>query len=828
MQSRPSRWTTTPYSVAAADAVGRELGLSPVTAAVLARRGYDTPAAARAFLTAAERHSPWLFDGMEAAVATILEHVRRGTRIVVHGDYDVDGVCSTAVLLKALRRLGADPGWYLPSREEDGYGLSAATVERLAAQGAALIVTVDCGITAVAEVARARKLGVEVVVTDHHRPADELPGCTVLHPARGYPFPYLCGTGVAYKLAEALLERAGEDPRGADAWLDLVGLATVCDLVPLSGENRRLAREGLRELGRTRNVGLRSLLEQTGGTGQVDEHTAGFRIGPRLNAAGRIARADAALELLMTDDEGRAAEVARELDQLNLERRDEETRTLFAAEAAVAGQTHLPALVAAGAGWHPGVVGIVASRLVERHHRPAVVIAFDGHGSDSAESTQIGDSGLSGGGRGSGRSIAGFDLHAALAACSGHLSRFGGHRAAAGLELDAEALPAFREAFVRHAGSVLTPEDLKPVERVDAVAPAGLVGMELAEELQALGPFGMGNPQPTLLIPAARVAAVSPMGQDRQHVRFTVVSGGARAQAVAFRTSAGSLAEARDRPHDIAVRLERNEWNGRVEPRLLLRALCPAEPRECQVVGEEMSLDEAIPLVRGRTLSAAPLAERALLDRRAQGAAGVVGDLLSSGEDVLVACAHTGRRAGGLALLGGIAGGRLAVTSWEALAARPARAVPYPHVVALDPPPRSPAGPVAHPAGKGLLHLAWGPADVDFARACAESVDPRADLAAAYRALRAARRVGGHALATALRGAGRYPRTSLHAARLLVILDELGLVALDDEGPSCTVIAATTRTDLELSPAYRAWAGELAATRRWLAAGAPTPLPAAA
>ena len=346
------------------------------------------------------------------------------------GDYDVDGVCSTAMLVRALRAPGADPLWELPSRFDEGYGLSAAAVERLAARGVGLLVTVDCGITAVEPVAAARAAGLDVVITDHHRPGPELPDCVLVHPAlgTGYGCPELCASGVVLKLAEALQSLAGGDPRAAEEDLDLAALATVCDLVPLRGENRRIVREGLLALSRTRKPGLRALMAVAAvEPAELTEHHLGFRLGPRINAAGRMRRADAALELLLTEDEARAEEIARELDLLNRDRQEAETRILFAAEAACPPQASQAAIVVAGEGWHPGVVGIVASRLVERWRRPCVAIALD-----------------DGAGRGSGRSISPYDLHAGLGACAQHLIRFGGHRMAAGVELEADAVEPFR------------------------------------------------------------------------------------------------------------------------------------------------------------------------------------------------------------------------------------------------------------------------------------------------------------------------------------------------------------------------------------------------
>src|SRR5918992_881904 len=303
-----------------------------------------------------------------------------------------------------------------------------------------------------------------------------------------------------------------------------------------------------------------------------------LRLEPRINAAGRMCRADAALELLLTEDQRRAEEVARELDLLNRERQEAETRILFAAEAACAPQASQAAIVVAGEGWHPGVVGIVASRLVERWRRPCVAIALE-----------------DGAGRGSGRSISAYDLHAGLAACAPHLTRFGGHRMAAGVELDAGALQPFPSAPAFHRGAALAPEDLIPVERVDAVVPGGVLGLDLAEELECLRPFGMGNPQPTLLVPAARFQHVTGMGEEREHARFTLVTaGGARSRGVAFGSAPKTLAAASEDNHDIALRLERNRWNGMVEPRVILRALCPTKPGELRVLGEDGSFWERL------------------------------------------------------------------------------------------------------------------------------------------------------------------------------------------------------------------------------------------
>ena len=815
MQTKPSRWRSDPYEVATGRRLASELGVSPVVGAILARRGLGDVDEARRFIAAEESHDPATLPGVPAACELILRHVERGSVIAVFGDYDVDGVCSTAMLLRTLRALGADPVWELPSRFDEGYGLSGPAVERLADRGVALLVTVDCGITAVEQVAAARAAGLDVVITDHHRPGDELPDCAVVHPALGdYGCPELCASGVVLKLSEALFAAAGRDGAEAAEDIDLAALATVCDLVPLRGENRRIVREGLVALGRTRRPGLRALMEIGGvAPAELSEHSLGFRLGPRINAAGRMQRADAALELLLTDDEARAGEVARELDLLNRDRQEAETRILFAAEAACAPQAHEGAIVVAGEGWHPGVVGIVASRLVERWRRPCVVIALDGQG----------------GGRGSGRSISAYDLHAGLGACAQHLTRFGGHRMAAGVELEAAAVEPFRRALAAHAAAALSPDDLIPVERVDAVVPGGHLGLDLADDLELLRPFGMGNPQPTLLVPSARFDRVTGMGENKEHSRFTLVAaGGAKSRGVAFGSPPKALAPAAERAHDIALRLERNRWNGMVEPRVLLRALCPTEPGELRVLGEDTPFWDEL----GELLAApepppvggtpAPPGAGVVEDRRGEGFAGVAGDLFSSGETVLVAVADVPRRRSGLeAVVAGLSAGPMAVTSWGALAAQPALAHGFDHLVALDPPPGGSADPRLRSVPRA--HLAWGPAEAEFATtAWRAELDLRPQLTEVYRSLRELPpEASAPEIEAALRGGGRYPRNARACARLSRVLTELSLIELDAAAKTCRVLDAP-RSELERSPTYRASCEELAAIERggrdWLAA----------
>jgi single-stranded-DNA-specific exonuclease len=767
----------------------------------------------------------------------------------------VDGVTATAILLRALRSLGADADWYLPSRVEDGYGLALSTVERLAARGTRLLVTVDCAITAVEEVAAARAAGMDVVVTDHHQPRADgrLPDAPIVHPAIcGYPCPDLCAGGVAYKLAQALHAAAGGDPAAADDDLDLVALATVADLVPLRGENRRLVRAGLRRLASTGKPGLRALMRvaRVDPSG-LDARAVGYRLAPRINAAGRLYRADAGVELLLTGDEARADAIADELDHANAERRLTEQRILFEAEAQVRELGERPAYVLAAEGWHPGVIGIVASRIVEQTNRPALLIALDGTGPDA-------------GGTGSGRSIRAFDLLGALHAVAPDvgLKRYGGHRAAAGLTLEAgtaEAVPdrvdALRDAFEAHAAAVLTPADLVLTERVDAVVGGRSLGLGLAEELARLEPTGMGNPAVKLMLAGATFADVRPMGQEGRHARFTVEAGGARCRAIAFGCD-GRLPVAAGVPADASVRLERNEWNGTVEARLLLRHAAAAQPAPIELLGEPgdgdggwiaamlraldgereaaglgapapaavaHALGAAGPIAAARRIQDVP---RTVLDRRGEGAGAVLADLVAGGARVLGVCADVSRRHAGLAArVGGFA-----LCSHAALARVPQLADGFAHLVVLDPPAsreqdvRVRAGFAG--ADRGWTHLTWGEAELGFAQQIHESeYDVRAALVPLYRALRSLGRADGEELERLLRGDAPHGRSASLAARLVGILEELGLVSLDRDLPALAV-ASTERTELERSAIFRAATARHEDGQRFLLETATTPEPA--
>jgi single-stranded-DNA-specific exonuclease len=792
-----------PYDLNAALALERGLGISHVLAQILVRRDLGDPDRAREFLEAREQHPPGAFQGIDRAVEVIGRHIRAGSRITIHGDYDVDGVCATALLVRALRALGGDVDWFIPSRIEDGYGLSADTVRRLVARGTRLLITADCAITAVEEVASATAAGLDVVVSDHHhpRPDGELPACPIVHPAVcGYPCPDLCGTAVAYKLAQAL-----EAPTVAED-LELVALATVADLMPLRGENRRLVREGLVALARTPKPGLRALMGVASvDPSALDAHALGFRLAPRINAAGRLRRADAALELLLTPDERRAAEIAAELDQLNAERRAVEQRITWEAQAQVAELGERPMFVLSGEGWHQGVVGIVASRIVEQHHRPAVVIALDGDGSA----------------HGSARSIPGFDLLGALHECASELELYGGHRAAAGLTVRPDRIEPLRVALERHAASVLTPDLLNPVERVDAIVSGSELGLGLAEELERLEPSGIGNPGPRLLVPGARLGDLRPMGQGR-HARFLVSSGGTRTPAVAFGCD-GRLPIRDGGPADATFRLERNRWNGAVEPRLVLRRAWRCDPKAIVVLGEPdeylvAAIDELDRPLDDPPPRSSTGADRAIIDRRGESPLAVLADARAIGAPVLAVCTDVGRRLDGLReRIGGFC-----LISHHALELAPQTAERFEQTVALDPPSNGSQAALLQ-RGAGFTHLAWGDAELRFAQQMHElEYGLRASLVALYRDLRSRTRVTGEELERLLRGEGSQGRPARLAGRLLRVLAELELVSLDRDLPALAV-ASTARTALERSPAFRVYAQRHEDGRRFLSSANPLP-----
>ena len=773
-----------------------ELDLDPVVAQLLVRRGLGDPIAATEFLSADQHFAPSQFERIDQAVELALGHIKVGSTILIHGDYDVDGVCSTAILVRALRDLGANVEWFIPGRREDGYGLGLENVERFAAGPASLLITVDCAITAVDEVARARELGLDVIVTDHHRPRADgaLPDAPIVHPlVNKYPDPELCATGVAFKFAQALREASGLDTGDYDQDLDLVALATVADCVPLIRENRRLVREGLVALARTQRPGLRALMRVAQvDPAEIDEKTIGFRLAPRINAAGRMQRADSGVELMLTDDPVRADAIAAELDHANNERKLVEQRIRYEAEAQAKALGPRDGYVLASQDWHPGVIGIVASRLAETHQRPVVIVALDGEE-----------------GSGSGRSVPGFDLLAGLEACSEHLLRFGGHRAAAGCTVAASSVEAFAASFEKYCAAIFVDQPVGAVDHADAVVGGDGLSIELAEQLNRLGPFGIGNPKPRLMIPGARLDGARTMGEGK-HLRCTVNSAGLRIGAVAFGTA--RLPDGADTALDVVGSLEVNRWRGAEELRFVIgQTAVPAGVIELAGRPDD-DLDALREALAGRPLAGAAAAEegsRELLDRRGCGVAGALGALVASGESVLVVSASEQRRR---AQLTGRIGG-FALSSWALLLASPSVADRFTHLVALDPPASAEAERLlaSGPAGS-FAHQLWGPAELRFSLDEIErKADLRGSLAAVYRALRDGPQLP---LLDQLRSGGEH-RSPAEMALIVTVLGELELASFD--GSKLELLAeAPDRRELEVSSAFRENARAAEEAREWL------------
>jgi len=562
-----ARWAiTAPPDPALTTALALDLSIPEPLAALLVQRGYSAPAGAKAFLRPElERLSdPRDWADMARATFLVAAAARSGTPILVHGDYDVDGQCSAAMLTRVLRAAGAEAHAFVPHRLRDGYDFGPAGLAEARRVRAGLIITCDCGITAMDAVRAARDAGIDVIVTDHHIPGPVLPPATaVLDPLRPdcpSEDKGLCGAGVAFKLAQGVARELGLSPNLPLHFLDYVTLATVADVVPLVGENRILVRHGLKMLADSRWAGVRALVEAAGLAGKpLRAGHVGFILAPRLNAAGRIGEPRDGLRLLLTDDPDEAARLARDLETLNARRQALDQRILD--EAIALADASLGAddrgLVLASDGWHAGVIGIVASRLVERYGRPTFLIAWDGDV-----------------GRGSGRSVAGFDLHGALGRVGPLLEKYGGHAMAAGLTLRRERYDEFRVAFLRVTSELLGPDDLARAQRVDLELPLGLVSEELERMMRYLEPCGPGNPAPVFGVRGARAVDARRVGSN--HLRFLLDDGSGVLSAIGFQWAdevpAAWLAE----PLDVAFHLERDEWRGRAALQARVAAMAPS------------------------------------------------------------------------------------------------------------------------------------------------------------------------------------------------------------------------------------------------------------
>lgn len=562
--ARPAaRWIVAPHVDAdVLRTLEREVRLPPRICSLLATRGFALPEEAKRYLRPRLEH---LLDcaqltGIDAAVERIGRAIDAGERVLVHGDYDVDGMCSTTILTRTLRALGANVIPFIPHRLRDGYDLTSAGVRAAQEHGATLVIACDCGTSALQPVAELKRLGIDTIICDHHLPGGPVPECIALLNPRApdctYPDKDLCAAGVVFKLAQAVLRSRGRSDRFALHMLDLVALATVADVAPLRGENRILVRYGLRLLHETRNVGLRALIRAAGLEGRaITAGRVGYILAPRLNASGRVGHAMRGVELLLETDEHAALVRARELEELNRERQAIDRSTLEDARQ-IAERLDLDAtygIVLASPSWHPGVIGIVASRLVEQFTRPVILIAIE-----------------DGIGKGSGRSISPFDLHGGIAACRHLLQRFGGHRVAAGLTIEESQITTFSEAFNAVARERLTPDDLVPEQRIDLEIACDDSLAELENGVRHFEPFGMSNPAPTFL--SRGVTLIGPartIGSDGLKLSLRTSQGGLEAIGWGMADLAPTLTPGAT--VDVAYRLERDSYQG--EERLVVK-LC--------------------------------------------------------------------------------------------------------------------------------------------------------------------------------------------------------------------------------------------------------------
>jgi single-stranded-DNA-specific exonuclease len=834
IEAHPATWRIAHVDFMAVRTLAEELGVSATLAEILVRRGYADPAAARAFLQPDHLlHSPYLLDGMAAARRRIDRALQRGEAIAVHGDYDVDGITATFLLVEVLRDLGGDVRWHLPNRFAEGYGVSVQTVEEMAGAGVRLLITVDCGITARDAVARAKALGLDVVVTDHHEPEGPPPECIVVTPKLGaYPFRDLAGVGVACKLAHALLQDEGaprvELPLALRPYVDVVALGTVADIVPLRDENRSLVAMGLGRLRSAPRPGLAALMEVSGvEPASVGAGTIGFRLAPRLNAAGRLEDASRALELLGCADRDTALPIALELDGLNRERQAIEQA--IAAEAVeMVPDPPPPALVLSSSKWHEGVVGIVASRIAERFNRPTILLS---EGDDEA--------------KGSGRSIAGFDLLAAVETGARHLLAFGGHRAACGVRLPVSSIPAFRADFTAAVARVLTADDLVRVQRVDAVVCGDELTLELADEIEQLAPYGYGNARPALLLHGAQIQAPR-LTRDRRHLQCRVACDGACASAIHF--DFGDIdCLVREGRYDVALTLGKNAYNGRVSAQVEVKGLhlldgdahdlCPtacdlscADRLTGAALWAELTEGPAVRLeASDETAQAVEQARRdgRLLDRRGRPIASTLVDLAATGEPLVIVTADVARRRPLLTrdilppqirrrgvylhsacatARGALAGeGDVVLVAHDVALARP-ELLQGAHVAVVDPPPTRLAldALVASAGPHAWLHILWGQGEVQFAdKVAASAYDLQSVARALWRALAAARGRFGEVPEQELCLQGPFLRPLAPLAFALRAFAEAGLVEPVDGG--FELMRPDSKVDLTRTEAHRAW-----------------------
>ena len=777
----------------------RALGVSHVTAQALARRGLGDPAEARRWL-AGGTEAPVSLPGLESAVDLVLRHIEAGSKILVHGDYDVDGVTATAILIDVLELLGTSPKWHLPKRGVDGYGLTAASLARIGKLEPDLVITVDCGITAVDETALLRDAGIDVLITDHHLPRGDgaLPATTILHPGVldgeqvervGEP----CGAGVAAELAIALLERTGHAAAPLrDGISELAALATIADCVPLVDANRTLVREGLAALARTRRPGLRALLRSARvDATALDGMAVAFRLSPRLNAAGRMARADLALSLVRARTDEDAARLAEELERCNLQRRDVELGVRRQAEQQVRDLGERSGYVLAGEGWPAGVIGIVASRIAEQTDRPVVVLGIDGDR-----------------GTGSARSAQGLDLSALMAACAAHLVQFGGHQAAAGCEIETSAVEAFTEAFDHAAAVALAAAPPLQPPTVDAVAEVRDLTLALADELSAFEPTGEGNPAVRLLLPSVRVIEESPMGTGTEHRRAVISSGGARTKAVAFNSPPLPM----NVPLDLVVQLERSAYGGTVEARVVVRSVHPLAGPGGAAPAKKVGIDAgALAQLLAGYHDEVPAWHRPpnpAVDRRGSSVAAVLRVAAANGREPIAYAADPARRAVQLESLGW----RGTTVGPAGLAAALELAAPDHGVLVCVDPPVDPRAASALASSPVETWWNWTEAELTYAVHVLErEFALRPLMVSLFRALREA----GKPL-PALALLQHVPDGHAPAAlgRAVRVLGDLGLVRVD-EGFTAVELISEAASDPTGSAVYRNALAVVEEARSW-------------
>lgn len=555
-----SHWRVRSVEPTQVAALAEALGLSPLTSTVLCGRGVVEPEQGKAWLSSSggSTHDPFALPDMERAIDRLHLAIQRGERICVYGDYDVDGMAATSLHFLFWRRVGAKADVYIPHRQEEGYGLHEGAIRKLAHSGVSLLLTADCGTTSHREIEVARSLGMDVIVTDHHQLQSRMPEPVALinpyRPDSVYPFQGLCSGGLAYKMVEAYARKYGAADVPVESFRDLVALSSIADMVPLRDENRVLVRDGLAQVARGTRCGIRALTQDLGLNGTCSAGTIGFRVAPRLNAAGRLAHAELGVRLLTTESEPEAVQLAQQLEQLNRQRRQIEEEMTREAIAQVEAGEQPHAIVVGAEGWHSGVIGIVAARLVERYHRPAVVVAFDQHGI----------------GKGSVRSVPGFDVCQALQECHQDLMAFGGHPMAAGLTVRRDMVADFRRRFWGVVEGLMDAGPQGPTLDVDAAVALADVQFPLLQELERLQPFGMGNPEPTFMSRGVSVLEKRVVGEN--HLKLVLRQpGSVPLDSIGFRM--GGLAKDIDAGNgriDAVFSPELNHWKGssRIQLRL--------------------------------------------------------------------------------------------------------------------------------------------------------------------------------------------------------------------------------------------------------------------